>query len=178
MVIVLTGVCGAGKTTVGRLLAEDLRAPFYEGDEYHSPAAIRKMADSIPLTDRDRQPWLAVLQQLIRLHSSKGETMVLACSALKKSYRDLLGSGCKEVHYVLLRGGYDLISTRLKQRQDHFAKVDLLASQFAILEESPECLCVDVTARPHEIVKLIKQQVYLQPDNELPVETERVDDGP
>ena len=160
MVIVLTGVCGAGKTTVGNLLAKDLQVPFYEGDDYHSPTALSKMANSIPLTDNDRQPWLAALQKLIRLHSRKGETMVMACSALKKSYRDLLSSGSKEVYFVLLRGGYELISTRLKNRQDHFAKVDLLASQIAILEESSECLPVDVTARPEEIVELIKRRLH------------------
>jgi gluconokinase len=172
MVIVLTGVCGAGKTTVGRLLANDLKVPFYEGDDYHSRTAIRKMADFIPLTDNDRQPWLAVLQQLIRKHVRMGETMVMACSALKKSYRDLLGCGSEDVHFVLLSGGYDLISARLQHRQEHFAKVDLLASQFAILEESPECLYVDVAAQPQEIVMLIKRQFYPEPDNGLPGGTE------
>lgn len=172
MVIVLTGVCGAGKTTVGRLLAKDLRVPFYEGDDYHSSHALLKMASSIPLTDRDRQPWLAVLQQLIRMHIRMGETMVLACSALKKSYRDLLSCGSREVHFVLLRGGCDLIAARLKNRQGHFAKVDLLASQFAIMEESPECLQVDVAAQPWEIVTLIKQKFCLVPDSGLPVGTE------
>lgn len=172
MIIVLTGVCGAGKTTVGRLLAKDLQVPFYEGDDFHSPDAIRKMADSLPLTDRDRQPWLTAMQKLIRVHSCKGQTMVLACSALKKSYRDLLSYNSGEVHFVLLRGGYDLISTRLQQRQDHFAKVDLLASQFALLEVSPECLQVDVTAGPAEIVKLIKRQLHLESRFELPAGTD------
>jgi carbohydrate kinase (thermoresistant glucokinase family) len=172
MIIVLTGVCGAGKTTVGSLLAKDLQVPFFEGDDYHSQDAIRKMADSLPLTDRDRQPWLAALQKLIRAHSRQGKTMVMACSALKKSYRDLLSSGSKEVHFVHLRGGYDLISTRLQQRQDHFAKVDLLASQFSILEQSPECLQVDVSARPAEIVRLIKRQLHLESKFELPAGTE------
>jgi len=162
MVIVLTGVCGAGKSTVGRLLAKDLRVPFYEGDDYHDPEARRKMADSIPLTDKDRQPWLAALQQLIRRHINRDETVVVACSALKKSYRDLLSCGSRDVSFVLLNGSYDLISTRLKSRHGHFAKVDLLNSQFAILEKSPECLQVDVTVQPREIVKLIKRQLHLK----------------
>jgi carbohydrate kinase (thermoresistant glucokinase family) len=162
MVIVLAGVCGVGKSTIGRLLAKDLRVPFYEGDDYHSRTAIRKMADSIPLTDSDRLPWLTMLRQLIRMHIRSGETAVMACSALKKSYRDLLSCGSKEVHFVLLHGGYDLIYTRLRHRQDHFAKVDLLASQFATLEESSECLHVDVTASPQDIVMLIKRQIHLE----------------
>lgn len=172
MVIVLTGVCGSGKTTVGSLLAKDLRVQFYEGDDYHDPEAIRKMADSIPLTDKDRQPWLAALQQVIRRHINRDETVVLACSALKKSYRDLLSCGSKDVSFVLLNGGFDLISTRLKNRHDHFAKVDLLASQFAILEKSPECLHVDVTARPREIVALIKRQLHLESKCNLSAGTE------
>jgi len=172
MVIVLTGVCGAGKTTVGSLLAKDLRVPFYEGDDYHDQEAIRKMAAFIPLTDQDRQPWLAALQQLIRRHISRAETVVVACSALKKSYRDLLSCGSKDVSFVLLNGRYDLISTRLQNRHDHFAKVDLLASQFAILEKSPECLHVDITDRPEEIVKLIKRRLHLGSKFNPPAGTE------
>jgi len=167
MIIVLTGVCGAGKTTIGSLLAKDLQVPFYDGDDFHSPTALSKMANSIPLSDRDRQPWLAALQKVIRSHSRRDKTMVMACSALRKSYRDLLSCGSKEGYFVHLKGGYDLISTRLKKRPDHFAKVGLLASQFAILEETSECLPVAITGRPKEIVKLIKRQLYLDLEGKL-----------
>ena len=172
MVIVLTGVCGAGNTTIGRLLARNLSARFYEGDAYHSRDAIDKMASNIPLTDNDRQPWLAELQQLIGVHSRRGDTVIVACSALKQSYRDFLCQGSKDVRFVLLRGEYDLISKRLTQRKGHFATNDLLASQFAILEESAAGLVVDVAAAPQEIVETIRHRLQLPADNNLPNGTE------
>jgi gluconokinase len=168
MVIVLSGVCGVGKTTVGRLLARKLRARFYEGDDYHSQDAIDKMAHNIPLTDSDRLPWLAALQQLIKVHSSRDDTVIIACSALKQSFRDFLCQGSKDVRFVLLRGEYGLISKRLAQRKGHFATNDLLASQFAILEESAVSLVVDVAASPQEIVEIIRHRLQLPADNNLP----------
>lgn len=171
MVIVLSGVCGAGKTTVGRLLARKLPARFYEGDDYHSQNAIDKMANNIPLTDSDRQPWLAALQQLIKVHSSRGDTVIIACSALKQSYRDFLCQASKDVRFVLLHGEYDLISKRLTQRKGHFATNDLLASQFAILEESAVNLVVDVAAAPQEIVEIIRHRLQLPANNNLPTGT-------
>jgi len=171
MVIVLSGVCGAGKTTVGRLLARNLPARFYEGDDYHSPDAIDKMANNIPLTDSDRQPWLAALQQLIKVHSSRGDTVIISCSALKQSYRDFLCQGSKDVHFVFLHGEYDLISKRLTQRKGHFATNDLLASQFAILEESAACLVVDVVPAPQKIVDIIRHRLQLSANNNLPTGT-------
>jgi len=167
MVIVLSGVCGAGKTTVGRLLARKLPARFYEGDDYHSQEAIEKMANNIPLTDSDRQPWLAALQQLIKVHSRRGDTVIIACSALKQAYRDFLRHESKEVRFVLLRGEFELISRRLAQRKGHFATNDLLASQFAILEESAVSLVVDVAASPQEIVEIIWHRLQLPADNNL-----------
>jgi len=167
MVIVLSGVCGAGKTTVGRLLARKLPARFYEGDDYHSQDAIDKMANNIPLTDSDRQPWLAALQQLIKVHGSRGDTVIIACSALKQSYRDFLCQGSKDVRFVLLHGEYDLISKRLTRRKGHFATNDLLASQFAILEESTVSLVVDVAASPQEIVEIIRHRLQLPADSSL-----------
>ena len=172
MVIVLTGVCGVGKTTIGRLLARKLSARFYEGDAYHSRAAIDKMADNIPLTDGDRQPWLAALQQLIRVHSRRGDTVIIACSALKQSYRDFLCRAGRDVRFVLLRGEYDLIFKRLTQRKGHFATKDLLASQFAILEEPATGLVVDVAVAPPEIVEIIRRRLEISADHNQPTGTE------
>jgi len=171
MVIVLTGVCGAGKTTIGRLLARRLAIRFYEGDDFHSQGSIDKMASNIPLTDKDRQPWLAALQQLIKVHSSRGDTVIIACSALKQSYRDFLCQGSKDVLFVLLRGEYDLVARRLKQREGHFATSDLLASQFAILEESVVSLVIDVSDSPREIVEIIGQHLQLPEHKSLPNNT-------
>ncbi len=171
MVVVLTGVCGAGKTTIGRLLARRLATRFYEGDDFHSQEAIDKMANNIPLTDNDRQPWLAALQQLIKVHSSRGDTIIIACSALKQSYRDFLCQGSKDVRFVLLRGEYDLVAKRLNLRKGHFATSELLASQFAILEESAINLVVDVAAAPREIVEIIGQRLQLPADSSLPNNT-------
>ena len=168
MVIVLTGVCGAGKTTVGRLLARKLPARFYEGDDYHSQDAIDKMANNIPLTDSDRQPWLTALRQLIKVHSSRGGTVIIACSALKQSYRDFLCQASEDVRFVLLHGEYGLISKRLTQRKGHFVTNSLLASQFAILEESAAGLVVDVAASPEEIVEIIRRRLQLPANNNPP----------
>jgi gluconokinase len=172
MVIVLTGVSGAGKTTIGRLLARKLSVRFYEGDDYHSQAAIDKMASNIPLTDIDRQPWLAELQQLIKVHSRRGDTVIIACSALKQSYRDFLCQAGRDVRFVLLRGEYDLISKRLTQRKGHFAIQDLLASQFAILEEPAAGLVVDVVAPPREIVEKIRRRLRISADHSQPTAPE------
>jgi gluconokinase len=168
MVIILSGVCGAGKTTVGRLLARKLSARFYEGDDYHSQEAIAKMANNIPLTDGDRQPWLVALQRLIKVHSSRADTVIIACSALKQSYRDFLGQAGRNVRFVLLHGEFGLIARRLKRRKGHFAKNDLLASQFAILEESVQSLVVDVASPPQEIVEIIRHRLQLPADNNPP----------
>lgn len=172
MVIVLTGVCGAGKTTIGLLLARTLSVRFYEGDDYHSQEAIDKMAKNIPLTDTDRQPWLAELQQLIKVHSHRGETVIIACSALKQSYRDFLCQSGRDVHFVLLRGEYDLISRRLIQRKGHYATQDLLASQFAILEEPVTGLAVDVAAPPREIVEKIRRRLWISAEHNQPTAPE------
>ncbi len=155
MVIILMGVTGSGKTTIGRLLARELGWPFHDADDFHSEASVEKMARGVPLDDRDRAPWLAALRELVRLRVESGENTVLACSALKESYRDLLLVD-EDVKLIYLKGGYDLIRERLGSRQGHFMKAAMLDSQFAALEEPERALSVDISLPPEEIVKAIR----------------------
>ncbi len=155
MVIVLMGVSGSGKTTVGRRLAEALDAEFAEGDSYHPPANVEKMRSGIPLDDADREPWLERLSAEIDRWLERSQSVVLACSALKRSYRDILGAGRPEVRFVYLRGSEPLIHDRLAHRRGHYMPASLLASQFAALEEPEDAITVDVDRDPDEIVASI-----------------------
>lgn len=130
---VVMGVSGCGKTTVGQALAARLGCPFYDGDDFHPPANVAKMASGVPLNDEDRAPWLARLAGLLKQHEAKGETAVLACSALKQLYREQLRVS-PEVQFVYLAGSFDLIWQRMSQRANHYMKADMLRSQFAALE--------------------------------------------
>ena len=156
MVIILMGVSGSGKTTVGQLLARSLNWTFYDGDDFHPPANIDKMRQGIPLTDDDRDSWLTALQHLIDDLLQQDRSAVLACSALKHTYRDRLQRNKEEVRFVYLKGNYDLIRQRLTIRQGHFMHADLLESQFATLEEPQGVLIVDITQSPETIVDTIK----------------------
>ncbi|MCA9954994.1 MAG: gluconokinase [Anaerolineales bacterium] len=130
---VVMGVSGSGKTTVGQALAARLGCPFYDGDDFHPPANVAKMASGTPLNDADRAPWLARLAELLKNHEERGETAVLACSALKQKYRDQLRVS-PQVQFVYLAGSFDLIWQRMSQRTNHYMKADMLRSQFAALE--------------------------------------------
>jgi gluconokinase len=134
MVIVLMGVAGCGKTAVGQELARRLGWPFYDGDDYHSEASRASMAAGRPLADEDRWPWLARLRQLIEERLAAGQSAVLACSALKKSYRDRLRGDSPAVRFVYLAGDPALIRARLEARPGHYMKPAMLASQLATLE--------------------------------------------
>jgi gluconokinase len=155
MIIILTGVSGSGKTTIGRLLARDLGWDFYDADDYHPPENIAKMASGIPLTDEDRQPWLQALHALILDRIQQNEQAVIACSALKEIYRSRLHIN-HIVQFVYLVGSFELIKERLMSRQRHFMTTDLLASQFAALEEPQDVLAIDISATPEEIVSAIR----------------------
>jgi gluconokinase len=154
MVIVLMGVAGSGKTTVGRRLAKALGCPFHDGDDYHPKTNLKKMAEKKPLTDRDRAPWLRILSALIQQWEKSSPLTVLACSALKAKYRKSL-SKCGEIKFVYLKGNQRLIRERLQIRKGHFFDPGLLDSQFRDLEEPSDALVVDVTSNIDIIVRKI-----------------------
>jgi carbohydrate kinase (thermoresistant glucokinase family) len=137
------GVSGCGKTTVGEALAAHLNCPFYDGDDFHSPENVAKMASGVPLNDADRAPWLASLADLIRDHLARGETAVLASSALRKSYRDQLRVDDR-VRFIFLDGDFDLIWGRMQARQDHYMKAEMLRSQFEALERPDENVAIRI----------------------------------
>ena len=134
-VYVVMGVSGCGKSTVGQALAQRLDCPFYDGDDFHPAENVAKMSQGVPLNDDDRAPWLNRLADLIEDHLGKGETAVLACSALKERYRQQLQRDQKKVIFVYLKGSFDLIWQRMQQREGHYMKAALLQSQFDALEE-------------------------------------------
>lgn len=154
LAIVLMGVSGCGKTTVGRLLAAALGCAFLEGDDFHTQTNLDKMRSGIPLRDEDRWPWLEALAAQIRAATGSGETVVVACSALKSSYREVLARGADRVLFVHLAGPPELVAARLAARRGHFMPPGLLASQYAVLEP-PEGLTVSIAPPPQEIVSEI-----------------------
>ena len=158
MILIVMGVAGSGKSTIGQLLAERLGCAFYDGDDFHPAANVEKMRRGQPLTDEDRAAWLSALADLIRACLQRHETAVIACSALKQSYRDELQVS-NEVRFIYLHGTYDLLEARLRQRAGHYMPPSLLASQFAALEEPREALTVDVSAPPEQIVAEIVRQL-------------------
>jgi gluconokinase len=159
MVIVVMGVSGSGKTTVGKALAEALGAEFAEGDAYHPPANVEKMRRGIPLEDADRWPWLQTLAAQIDRWLSARQTVVLACSALKQSYRDVLARGRAGVRFVHLEGDEALIRARLERRRGHYMPPSLLASQIAALEPPIDAITVDVAGPPEAIAAEIVRQL-------------------
>ena len=158
MIIVVIGVAGSGKTTVGTMLADAMNCPFLEGDSLHSKENIDKMSHGIPLTDADRAPWLAAIHARILDCFERGQDLVVGCSALKQAYRTVLAEGIP-ITWVYLKGSPALIRSRLKHRTGHFMKADMLASQFDALEEPSDALVVDVSEPPGAIVEQILAQL-------------------
>ena len=161
MIVILLGVSGAGKTTVGQLLADELGWKFYEGHELHPRSNVKKMRQGIPLTDMDRWPWLERLRELLGESIARKENVILACSALKEKYREYLQIS-DEIKWVYLKGKYRLIADRLQLRRDHFMNPILLRSQFEILEEPKgDVVIVDIDATPTKLAQTIRKELQI-----------------
>lgn len=155
MHFVFMGVSGSGKSTVAVEVARRLSLPFAEADAFHPPANIEKMSDGVPLTDTDRSPWLHALADWIGEREGAGEHSAMACSALRRDYRDILRTGAPDVRFVHLHGSVELIAARLRERSGHFMPPDLLASQAATLEPlaaDEAGVVLDVDATPAELI--------------------------
>lgn len=161
MVILLMGVAGSGKTTVGRALASTLGWKFRDADEFHPPANVAKMSAGHPLTDSDRAPWLAAIRAFIDQKLARHENAVVTCSALKESYRAQLVADPAHVKLVHLTGDPALLAQRIAGRTDHFMKPNMLASQLAALEPPHDALTVDIAGTPEQIVAQIRRSLSL-----------------
>jgi gluconokinase len=158
MIVIVMGTTGSGKTTIGSLLAKCMGWEFVDADDFHPPSNVEKMKHGIPLTDQDRQPWLKALHDKIVEWTAEKRSVVLACSALKQSYRDELHAS-SDVKFVYLKGSYQLFTERVLARKGHFAKQDLLASQFATLEEPTDAIIVDAEPSPEQIVSEVRRKL-------------------
>ena len=161
MIVVLMGVAGSGKTTVGSLLARRLGWRFIEADDYHSPSEIEHMLAGVPLSDDERQPWLVKLRGVLAECVARKESAVLACSALKESYRRQLTVDANAVRFVYLKGDPAVIRDRLRRRVGHFAKESLLASQYAALEEPDDALTIAIDGTPEQLAQRIRDGLGL-----------------
>ncbi|MEQ8242914.1 gluconokinase [Fulvivirga sp.] len=155
MIIIVMGVSGSGKSTIGKALAEELKFPFFDADDFHPPSNKDKMASGIPLTDEDRYPWL----QLIVDALSKEENGILACSALKDTYREILNKASDDVRWVYLKGDYETIKQRMELRSGHFMKAEMLRSQFEALEIPSEAINVGITLSVEEMVATVIKNI-------------------
>lgn len=153
-IIFVIGVSGVGKTTIARLLASHLELPYREADDFHSAENVEKMSQGVPLTDRDRKPWLEALNKEAReLSTTSGA--VITCSALKQSYRSILENQIEKVIWVFLKGDFELIQERISERKGHYMPPELLQSQFDTLEEPCDAITVVVSGSPENIIEEI-----------------------
>jgi gluconokinase len=165
-IVVVMGVTGVGKTTIGRLVAEAVHVPFLDADDFHSDAAKAQMHEGIPLTDAERRPWLDRINHALREHTATGA--VLACSALTDEYRARLTAGIAEVRFLLLTGDPELIRQRIAARLGHFAGTDLLPSQLDTLEVPVDAVTVNVDATPDVVVRRALDALHLNAVQETP----------
>ena len=161
MVYIVMGVAGCGKTTVGTMLARRIQACFIDADDYHSQTNISKIKQGVPLTDEERRSWLETLSEIVSEYLLRQESLVLACSALKRKYRKAL-TGCSPlgVRFIYLKCGIETVKHRLALRQDHFAPQSLADSQFADLEEPHLAFTVDGEMEPELIVDIVSKWIH------------------
>jgi len=157
MFLIVMGVSGCGKSTIGKALAVELGWKFYDADDFHPQANVEKMGRGVPLNDDDRAPWLESLRRMIQDSFQRVESGVLACSALKKKYRDVLAVN-SSVRFVYLRGDYETILKRMQARQ-HFMRPEMLKSQIDALEEPKGAIVVDVEKSVEEIIEVVKREI-------------------
>jgi gluconokinase len=164
VIVVLMGVAGSGKSTVGKLLAHDLGWTFIEGDDFHPPSNVEKMRRGVPLNDDDRRPWLDAIRKRLEQASQAGENVVLACSALKHQYQHYLSAYRPEnVRFVYLSGSEEVIRRRLADRTGHFMNPALLQSQFEDLEPPADALRVDIGHSPEVIAAEVRAKLKIDP---------------
>jgi len=156
MVILIMGVAGSGKTTVGQQLAQELKWSFADADDFHPSANIAKMAAGQPLDDADRAPWLAAIRSYIADCIARGENSVVTCSALKKRYREIIRVDPGVVRLAYLQGSRELLWSRLAARKEHFMRPEMLDSQLAALEPPADALTLDIALQPAELVAQIR----------------------
>lgn len=150
----IMGVSGCGKSTIGSILAKELKIPFYDGDDYHTKSNVKKMASGQPLTDKDRMGWLLKLNELALTRREEGA--IIGCSALKESYRRILDANLQEnARWIYLSGSFEDVMNRLHQRKGHFMPAELLKSQFETLEIPQKAIKVSINMPPEEIVNRI-----------------------
>jgi gluconokinase len=160
MIIIIMGVAGSGKTTIGSLLARELDWSFYDADDFHSDSNHAKMSQGIALTEEDRAGWLISLQELIVQNIQRNSHAVIACSALRNSYRNMLEVN-EQVKFVYLQGTYELVKTRLTNRTGHYMSASMLDSQFQTLEAPQNTLTINITNTPQEILASIRKGLNL-----------------
>jgi len=161
MVLILMGPMGCGKTTIGKMLAEKLGWSFYDGDDFHPKENVEKMRAGIALTDEDRKLWLETLHANVQHWLRDKQNSILACSALKQAYRELLGVNQNTVKTVYLKGSYELLRARIEERQHPYMDKNLLRSQLDTLEEPKDGLTVDISATPEIVVSAIIDHLNL-----------------
>lgn len=160
-ILFIMGVSGAGKSTIGKLVSQDLDIPYYDGDDFHSEENISKMSNGISLNDQDRSGWLVSINQFAKDQLATN-SCIIACSALKEKYRNILSEGIKSrTKWVYLYGTFEQIAERIKSRSDHFMTTDLLRSQFDTLEGPMDALDINVSLSLEEIVETIRKEIFI-----------------